>query len=95
MTMLIRTCPDCQGSGRNYWSKYGGNDPDVVDRGPCVNDDCHAGEVPIFCEAYKCKAPAVRIVDGSPACEEHAREIEAEMLNEDEFREERLREGSK
>ena len=31
-------CKSCNGSGRKYWSRYGGNDPDVVDVGPC--DEC-------------------------------------------------------
>lgn len=77
--MLTRTCPDCDGSGRDYWSKYGGNDPDVVDRGPCKNDNCEDGEVPLFCEGWKCHEPAVRIVDGAPLCDACAREAEAEF----------------
>lgn len=77
--MLTRICPDCHGETRIWKSKYGGNDPDVWDAGPCPNDNCDRGDVPIFCEAWKCGEPAVRIVEDAPLCEEHAREAEAEL----------------
>jgi DnaJ-class molecular chaperone len=32
-------CPTCSGSGRERWSQWGGNDPGVVDRGPCSECD--------------------------------------------------------
>jgi DnaJ-class molecular chaperone len=28
-------CTKCGGEGRKLWSRYGGNDPDVFDKGPC------------------------------------------------------------
>lgn len=75
---LMRTCPVCEGSGRHYWSRYGGNDPDVVDKGPCENDDCDQGEVPVWCEMFKCDEPAVERIDGTPSCAAHAAEFRAE-----------------
>lgn len=75
---LMRTCQTCEGSGRDYWSRYGGNDPDVVDRGPCTNDDCEDGAVPVWCEMYKCNARAVEMVDGTPSCAAHAQEFREE-----------------
>ena len=32
-------CEACGGEGRIYKSRYGGNDPDVWDAGPCP--ECH------------------------------------------------------
>lgn len=31
----ILSCQKCGGDGREWRSKYGGNDPDVWDAGPC------------------------------------------------------------
>jgi RecJ-like exonuclease len=33
--VTIEDCPACQGEGRIYKSRYGGNDPDVWDAGMC------------------------------------------------------------
>lgn len=74
---LLRTCEECNGSGRNYWSRYGGNDPDVVDKGPCINN-CDHGHVAIYCEAWKCREPATEIIDGTPCCAAHAVEFREE-----------------
>lgn len=86
--MLTHTCPDCHGEMRMWKSRYGGNDPDVWDAGPCPNHDCEDGEVPIWCEGWKCHEAAVRIVEGAPLCDACARETEAEIrIAEEEERE--------
>ncbi len=36
-------CRTCDGEGRLYRSRYGGNDPDEIDVGPCPNPDCKDG----------------------------------------------------
>ena len=80
--MLAKECPDCHCSGRNYWSRYGGNDPDIVDRGRC--DACDgAGEVVRYCEGWLCRRPATVLVafpDGAsePYCDGCAVEMRAE-----------------
>lgn len=56
--MLTQICPDCGGEGRHIKSRHGGNDPDTWDAGPCENDDCDDGLVPVWCEGFKCAAPA-------------------------------------
>lgn len=69
--MLTHPCPECT-EGRVY--RFGGNNPDGRSR-RC--DDCDgARKIPIRCEGYPCRAPAVRIVDGAPLCEACARETE-------------------
>ncbi len=34
-TAAIFACTECHGEGREYRSRYGGNDPDVWDAGEC------------------------------------------------------------
>lgn len=85
--MLTRACPACNGSGRLPLTFRGGNDP-YARTMPC--DECEDGRVPLRCE--ECQCQAVRRVEDAPLCDQHAREVEAEMLDEDEFREQRLRE---
>lgn len=76
MTAITRQCPECQGSGRHYWSRYGGNDPDVVDRGPCEKCDGE-GEIIVSCD--DCREPAVERIDGHPYCATHAAEVRADQ----------------
>lgn len=76
--VLTRVCPECNGSGRHYWSKYGGNDPDVVDRGPCINERCEGGDIPLRCEAWRCDQPATELHEGEPYCATHAEEYRCE-----------------
>lgn len=33
----VLSCQTCGGDGRDWHSRYGGNDPDVWDAGPCKN----------------------------------------------------------
>jgi hypothetical protein len=46
--MSFIPCANCQGEGRIFKSKYGGNDPDVWDAGKCEacdgsgNETCHS-----------------------------------------------------
>lgn len=49
MTALTRSCPDCGGEGRKIKSRYGGNDPDTWDAGPCERCE-ETGYVLVFCE---------------------------------------------
>lgn len=46
---MILPCSKCQGEGRIFKSKYGGNDPDVWDAGEC--DACEGGG-DHMCHAY-------------------------------------------
>lgn len=52
---LPLACPTCAGEGRIWASKYGGNDPDVWDAGPC--EECN-GTGDHACE-YCAKHPAI------------------------------------
>ena len=60
------TCPTCAGEGRIYKSKYGGNDPDVWDAGPC--EDC-GGDGNRKCISDHCGDDATALNgDGEPMC---------------------------
>lgn len=78
---LARICRTCGGEGRMIKSRYGGNDPDTWDAGPCENDDCDNGYEPIWCEGWRCSAPATELIDGEPFCDEHAREWRADQTD--------------
>lgn len=72
---IMNICPECGGEGRRWRSKYGGNDPDVWDAGPCEHCD-GAGYIPVLCD--DCRTPAVERIDGHPYCTTHADEIREE-----------------
>lgn len=63
---LYAICPDCMGDGRHIKSKWGGNDPDTWDAGPCINDDCDNGEVPVWCSG--CREQATEMYRGMAWC---------------------------
>jgi hypothetical protein len=66
--MSILPCPKCQGEGRIFKSKYGGNDPDVWDAGPCEVCD---GSGDHMCDARGCVEKAVAFNDdGEALCED-------------------------
>lgn len=65
---MILPCSKCQGEGRIFKSKYGGNDPDVWDAGEC--DACEGGG-DHMCEARGCTEKAVAFNDdGEALCED-------------------------
>ena len=64
----ILPCPTCQGEGRIWKSKYGGNDPDVWDAGQCPTCE---GAREMRCDVRKCKGWAVGFnEDGEAMCED-------------------------
>lgn len=64
--MTILTCTKCQGEGKLYSSRYGGNDPDVWATGTCPVCDGSGNEV---CSARGCDQPAQGFDDdGNPLC---------------------------
>lgn len=66
--MSILPCTKCNGEGRIFKSKYGGNDPDVWDSGEC--EDCK-GSGSQVCEARSCNDLAVAFNDdGEAFCED-------------------------
>jgi len=62
---LTKVCPVCNGEMRIWKSRYGGNDPDVFDAGPCTNEMCVDGEVELQCEGWMCNRGTM----GFPATE--------------------------
>lgn len=65
---MILPCSKCQGEGRIFKSKYGGNDPDVWDAGKC--DACE-GSGDHMCEARGCTEKAAAFNDdGEALCED-------------------------
>lgn len=70
--VLTRVCEECGGEGRHIKSKYGGNDPDTWDAGPC--ERCEGGDIPLRCEAWRCNEPATELHEGDPYCAVHAKE---------------------
>ena len=65
---MILSCPNCNGEGRIFKSKYGGNDPDVWDAGKCETCD---GSGSHACEARGCIEIAVAFnEDGEAFCED-------------------------
>jgi len=66
--MKILHCIRCGGEGREIKSKYGGNDPDTWDAGPCPACD---GSGNHECENRGCKNLAVGFdSDGNAMCED-------------------------
>lgn len=65
---MILPCIKCQGEARRYQSKYGGNDPDVWDAGPCEACDGTGNQE---CEERGCHENAVCFdEDGRALCED-------------------------
>lgn len=66
--MAILPCTKCQGEGRRFESRYGGNDPDVRDAGQC--DACE-GSGNMLCEGRRCNEPATAFNDdGEALCQD-------------------------
>lgn len=66
--MGVLACLSCNGSGRKYASRYGGNDPDVWDSGSC--EECE-GRGDQKCQARRCNERAVALNDdGEALCED-------------------------
>lgn len=66
--MGILHCIVCGGEGRELKSRYGGNDPDTLDAGPCPACDGSGNHT---CEHGGCLNAAVGFdEDGTPMCEE-------------------------
>lgn len=65
---MIMPCRACGGEGREFRSRYGGNDPDVWDAGRC--EACN-GSGNQTCEARGCTEKAVAFNDdGEALCED-------------------------
>jgi hypothetical protein len=82
---IMRICDECDGEGRLWKSRYGGNDPDVSYAGRC--EKCHEGTIEVFCEGIGCREPATEMVtfeDGKvePYCQQCAMQarIDAGMV---------------
>lgn len=61
-------CIKCQGEGRLFKSKYGGNDPDVWDAGKCEACEGSGNQA---CENHGCPDIAVGFNDdGEALCED-------------------------
>lgn len=84
---LTVECPECGGEGRIYRSKYGGNDPDVWDAGPC--EDCDGtGEQPIGCEGCwgrRHPLDATEVFNGLSYCADCAEIVRDEFAAEEVF----------
>ncbi len=66
--MAMLPCIKCQGEGRIFKSKYGGNDPDVWDAGQCEACEGSGDEV---CANHGCDERAVGFNDdGDALCED-------------------------
>jgi len=61
MSQVFQDCDVCGGEGRIWMSRYGGNDPDVWDAGPCEYCGWN-GCIAMMCEHIGCKDAAT--VDG-------------------------------
>lgn len=61
---MILFCATCQGEGRMFKSKYGGNDPDVWDAGKCEACD---GSGNAICENHGCPELAIGFNDDGEA----------------------------
>lgn len=78
---MILPCSKCQGEGRLFRSKYGGNDPDVWDAGQCEACDGRGSET---CASRGCKELAVAFNDdGDALCEDCLMEWAAEEYSHD------------
>ena len=72
---LTRTCEHCDGEGKLWTSRWGGNDPDVTYAGRC--EECVDGVVEVFCEGWACRDPATEMVtfpggESEPYCQQCA-----------------------
>lgn len=77
---MILPCSKCQGEGRVFKSKYGGNDPDVWDAGEC--EVCE-GSGNHMCERRGCTEKAVAFNDdGEALCEDCLAEWASEYSEE-------------
>lgn len=77
---MILPCQKCQGEGRIFKSKYGGNDPDVWDAGPC--EACE-GSGDQMCDVRGCTEKAVAFNDdGEALCEDCLAEWASEYSEE-------------
>ena len=66
--MALLPCSKCGGEGREFKSKYGGNDPDVWDAGACTACEGSGNQT---CEARGCSEPAIAFNDDAEAlCED-------------------------
>jgi hypothetical protein len=76
--MSFIPCIKCQGEGRIFESKYGGNDPDVWDAGKC--EACE-GSGNHTCDNRGCDEIAVGFdEDGNALCEDCLMEWTIEMF---------------
>lgn len=74
-------CWKCQGEGRIFESRYGGNDPDVWDSGACEACDGSGTQI---CEARGCGEPAIAFNDdGKALCEDCIAEWASNFSEED------------
>jgi hypothetical protein len=77
--LMFLPCYDCD-DGRNWTSRYGGNDPDVWSDGPCPT--CYGTGVAWCCE-NRCSKPAVKTwadeAGNFTLCREHYAQWHAEM----------------
>ena len=60
-TITVLPCSTCGGDGRKWTSRYGGNDPDVYDDGPCPACDGKGDQV---CEDCGEHPATVRLSEG-------------------------------
>ena len=66
--MSFIPCSCCHGEGRKLTSRWGGNDPDVIDNGQCAACEGSGNET---CEARGCSETAQGFdEDGRALCEE-------------------------
>jgi len=65
-------CSKCGGEGRLYTTRYGGNDPDVIDAGQC--EACN-GTGTRKCERQGCDGDAASQYEGKSFCNECLSEI--------------------
>lgn len=63
---LTVICPDCGGEGREIRSRYGGNDPDTWDAGPCDRCD-QTGYAVLQCD-HCGRADAIEWFDNDALC---------------------------
>ena len=81
---LVCECVECDGEGRVYKSRYGGNDPDcwAIRCDTCAGD----GEIVRLCEAQRCDRHATELVTFAdctePYCEQCAPRVRIEAVTE-------------
>ena len=76
MTALTAICRHCAGEGREIRSRYGGNDPDTWDAGPC--EPCDATGYEVLCCDGCPDLEAVEWFDGYKWCAKCATEQKAD-----------------